>query len=62
MIVAKSRKSALLASTVVIVILVSSLLYISMTPSGPLIGVRVAVYNDHGTTASSQIALEAMFR
>ena len=62
MIASKSRKSALAASAVVIVILVSSFLYVSMTPPKPLAGVSVAVYDDRGTTASSQIALEAMFR
>ena len=62
MIATKSRRNALIVSAVVIVILVPSLLYISMTPSGPLIGVRVAVYDDNGTTAASQFALEAMFR
>jgi glutamine amidotransferase-like uncharacterized protein len=62
MIASKSRKIALAASAIVIVILTSSFLYVSMTPSGPLMGVRVAVYDDRGTTAVSQIALEAMFR
>jgi glutamine amidotransferase-like uncharacterized protein len=62
MIAAKSRKSALVASAVVIVILVSSILYFSMSQPRPLVGVSVAVYDDHGTTAASQFALEAMFR
>lgn len=62
MITSKSRKSALAASAVVIVILVSSLLYVSIVPPPPLAGVSVAVYDDRGTTAASQFALEAMFR
>jgi len=62
MIASKSRKTALAASAVVIVILASSFLYMSIIPSGPLVGVSVAVYDDRGTTAASQTALEAMFR
>ncbi|TFH10400.1 MAG: hypothetical protein E4H14_02590 [Candidatus Thorarchaeota archaeon] len=62
MIASKSRKTAIAASAIVIVILGSSFLYVSMTPTGPLVGVSVAVYDDRGTTATSQTALEAMFR
>ncbi len=57
-----SRKSAIVASTVVIVLLVSSVVYFSIAQPRPLEGVSVAVYDDNGTTASSQFALEAMFR
>ncbi|TFH10401.1 MAG: hypothetical protein E4H14_02595 [Candidatus Thorarchaeota archaeon] len=58
----KSRESTLAAFGIVIVILASSFLYLSLSPSGPLVGVSVAVYDDNGTTAASQFALEAMFR
>lgn len=58
----KSRKSILVASAVVVVILVSSVVYFSIAQPRPLEGVSVAVYDDNGTTASSQFALEAMFR
>jgi len=62
MIASKSSKRVLLASAVVAVILVSSLLYLSVYQPGPLAGVSVAIYDDRGTTAASQFALEAMFR
>ena len=62
MIASKSSKTALAASAVISVILVSSLLYVSMFPPRPLVGVSVAVFDDRGTTGSSQVALEAMFR
>ena len=45
MIASKSGKTAIAAIAVGIVILVSSLLYVSMTPK-PLTGVNVAVYDD----------------
>ncbi|PNX51575.1 MAG: hypothetical protein BV458_11345 [Thermoplasmata archaeon M9B2D] len=57
-----SHKTPIIAAIAIIVILASSILYIATTPSRPLVGVKVAVYDDHGTTAASQFALEAMFR
>ncbi len=62
MITSISSRRTLTAIAVVIVILVSSLLYLSMAPPRSLAGVRVAVYDDRGTDAASQFALEAMFR
>ena len=51
----------IIATILIIVILATSFLYIAVSPSGPLVGVKVAVYDDNGTTAASQIALESMF-
>jgi glutamine amidotransferase-like uncharacterized protein len=62
MITSTSSRRTLAVIAVVIVILVSSLLYLSMAPPRPLAGVSVAVYDDRGTDAASQFALEAMFR
>ena len=57
-----SSKRLAIASLVIVVILVSSGFYFVLSQPKPLTGVRVAVYDDHGTTAASQFALEAMFR
>lgn len=62
MIATKSTKVVLAASAVVIVVIASSFLYVSVFQPRPLAGVSVAVYDDNGTTAASQFALEAMFR
>lgn len=49
-------------SLIIIVVLVSSGFYFVLYQPAPLAGVKVAVYNDRGTTGISQFALEAMFR
>ncbi|MFW9908241.1 MAG: hypothetical protein ACFFEF_06670 [Candidatus Thorarchaeota archaeon] len=57
-----SRKIRIIAIMAIIVILASSIVYFAASPSRPLAGVKVAVYDDHGTGAASQFALESMFR
>jgi glutamine amidotransferase-like uncharacterized protein len=55
-------KKPILATVVIIIVIAISAFYIAASPSEPLAGVKVAVYDDHGTTAASQFALESMFR
>ncbi|MBN2229357.1 MAG: hypothetical protein JW779_07155 [Candidatus Thorarchaeota archaeon] len=55
-------KRMLASISAIAIILVSSTIFLVFTSPGPLVGVRVAVYDDHGTTAASQFALESMFR
>ncbi len=58
----RRNMKVVLTSLIIVIILVSSGFYIVLSRPKPLEGVRVAVYDDHGTTAASQFALEAMFR
>ena len=55
-------RKLIIAAIIIIVILIPSILFIAISPSRPLAGVNVAIYNDRGTTYTSQIALESMFR
>lgn len=56
------EKKSIIAAIVIVVVLASSILYIASSPSKPLAGVNVAIYDDRGTFAESQFALESMFR
>ncbi len=58
----KISKRALIASVVIVVVLVSSIFVYTISQPKPLAGVRVAVYDDRGTTGTSQVALEKMFQ
>jgi len=57
-----TEKKLIIAAIVTIVILAPSIYYIATSPTEPLAGVKVAVYDDRGTTLASQTALENMFR
>ncbi|RDE14820.1 MAG: hypothetical protein C4K48_05555 [Candidatus Thorarchaeota archaeon] len=52
----------LLVTVLIMIILGSSVLVVTFLSPRPLAGVKVAVYDDNGTTPASQIALESMFR